>query len=99
MYGLIGKMIAVENQRDALIDIILRGIESMPGCLSYIVARDAADGDTIWITEVWDSKSSHEASLSLPTVRASIERAMPLVAGFEVSIVTEPVRGSVLQAS
>ena len=93
MYGLIGKMIATENQRDALIDIILEGSDSMPGCLSYIVAKDAANPDAIWITEVWDSKASHEASLALPAVRAAIERAMPLIAGFEEGIVTEPVGG------
>ena len=93
MYGLIGKMIATENQRDALIDIILEGSDSMPGCLSYIVAKDAANPDAIWITEVWDSKASHEASLALPGVRATIERAMPLIAAFEESIVTEPVGG------
>ena len=93
MYGLIGKLIATENQRDALIAIILEGVESMPGCLSYIVAKDAANPDAIWITEVWDSKASHEASLALPAVRAAIERAMPLIAGFEEGIVTEPVGG------
>ena len=93
MYGLIGKMLAVENQRDALIAIILEGADSMPGCLSYVVAKDVAIPHAIWVTEVWDSKASHEASLSLPAVRASIERAMPLIAGFEESIVTEPVGG------
>jgi quinol monooxygenase YgiN len=91
MYGLIGKLVAVENQRDTVIGIILNGVESMPGCLSYVVAKDAANADTIWITEVWDSKASHEASLSLPAVRASIAEAMPLIAGFEEGIETEPV--------
>jgi quinol monooxygenase YgiN len=99
MYGLIGRMIAVEHQRDALIDIILEGVDSMPGCLSYVVARDAANPEAIWITEVWDSKESHEASLALPAVRAAIERAMPLIAGFEESIVTDPVGGAGLQSA
>ena len=43
MHGLIGKIIAVEGKRDALIAILLEGTQEMPGCLSYIVARDAAD--------------------------------------------------------
>ena len=98
MYGLIGRMIAVEQRRDALIEIILDGVESMPGCLSYVVAKDAANHDAIWITEVWDSKASHEASLFLPAVQASIQKAMPLKAGFEESIVTEPVGGTRLHA-
>lgn len=93
MYGLIGKMRAKPGKRDDLLAILLDGIDSMPGCLSYIVARDPTDGDAIWITEVWDSEASHKASLSLPRVRAAINQAMPMIAGFESSIPTEPVGG------
>ena len=93
MYGLIGKMRAVAGQRDALIAILLEGTGSMPGCLSYIVATDPADADAIWITEVWDSKESHDASLTLPSVRAAISRARPMIAGFGPSTVTTPVGG------
>lgn len=93
MYGLIGKMIAAAGQRDVLIEIILEGSGSMPGCLSYVVAKDAANPGAIWITEVWDGKASHEASLSLPAVQASIQKAMPHIAGFETSVETEPVGG------
>jgi hypothetical protein len=38
----------------------------MPGCLSCIVAKDSADENVIWVTEVWDSIASHDALLSLP---------------------------------
>lgn len=68
MYGLIGRMIAVEGQREELIRILLEGTREMPGCVSYVIARDAADPDSLWITEVWDSQDSHRASLSLPSV-------------------------------
>src|SRR5262245_43310819 len=74
MYGLIGKMRAVEGKRDALIGILLQGVNEMPGCLSYIVAKDPADADTIWVTEVWDDKASHKASLALPPVREAITK-------------------------
>jgi quinol monooxygenase YgiN len=93
MYGLIGKMRAVAGQRDALIAILLEGTEAMPGCLSYVVARDPADVDAIWITEVWDRSESHAASLRLPAVQAAIARGRPLIAGFDSSIQTEPVGG------
>src|SRR5512138_1491373 len=59
MYGLIGKMTAAPGQRDALSAVLLEAIEGMPGCLSYIVAKDANDQNALWITEVWDSKESH----------------------------------------
>jgi quinol monooxygenase YgiN len=74
MYGLIGKITAVSEQRDALIAILLEGINDMPGCLSYVVARDPREASAIWITEVWDSKESHAASLSLPAVRQATHR-------------------------
>ena len=64
MYGLIGKALAVPGQRDALIEVLLAGTAQMPGCLNYIIALDATDPDALWITEVWDSEASHQASLS-----------------------------------
>ncbi|MFL5541370.1 MAG: putative quinol monooxygenase, partial [Longimicrobiaceae bacterium] len=95
MYGTIGKMSVVAGQRDAVIAILLEdaGLDAMPGCLSYIVATDPADADAIWITEVWDSKASHGASLTLPSVRQAITRARPMIAGFSDSHVTTPVGG------
>ena len=93
MHGLIGRMMAAPGQRDALIEILLDGIHDMPGCLSYVVARDPHEPDSIWITEVWDSKDSHAASLQLPAVRAAIAKGRPLIASFGEQIVTEPVGG------
>jgi quinol monooxygenase YgiN len=93
MYGLIGKLRTVTGRRDELIGILLDGVANMPGCLSYVIAKDPNDADAIWITEVWDSRESHKASLSLPSVREAIARGKPLIAGFEQSIETEPVGG------
>ena len=93
MYGLIGKMTAVAGKRDELIAILLDGVAGMPGCLSYIVAKDPGSGDAIWITEAWDSKESHAASLSLPSVKAAIAKGRPLIAGFSDHVVTTPIGG------
>ena len=93
MYGLIVKVHAVSGERDRLISILVQGVAGMPGCLSYIVAKDATDPDAIWITEVWDSEASHEASLSLPSVQEAIAQGRPLIASFSDRIVTEPVGG------
>lgn len=93
MYGLIGKMTAMPGQRDALAAILLEGIESMPGCLSYVVANDPADSDAIWITEVWDSAESHRASLSLASVQAAIARGRPLIAAIANHVETAPIGG------
>jgi quinol monooxygenase YgiN len=99
MFGLIGKMKTVPGQRDTVISYILEGVAGMPGCLSYIVAKDPSDQDAVWITEVWENKESHHNSLSLPAVRESISRAKPLIASFEQSFETIPVGGHGLPAS
>ncbi|MDB5711446.1 MAG: hypothetical protein JWL96_3516 [Sphingomonas bacterium] len=93
MYGMIGKMKAQPGQRAALVAILTQGSGTMPGCLSYIVAEDLADVDALWVTEVWDSKASHDASLALPAVKDAIQRGRPLIAGFEKAAETRPVGG------
>lgn len=65
----------------------------MPGCLSYVIATDPSDADGIWVTEVWDSKDSHSASLKLPHVQQAIAKARPLIAGFAERFETSPVGG------
>ncbi len=99
MYGLIGKMIAVPGTRDALIDVLLDGVSDMPGCLSYVVACDVDNPDAVWISEVWESRDAHAASLSLPSVREAISRARPMIAGFGERFETTPVGGHGLAAS
>jgi len=98
MYGEIGKIIAVSGKRDEVITNILDAVSNMPGCLSYIIAKDVSSADAIWISEAWDNKASHEASLSLPSVKAAIAKNLPLIAGFGDSIVTIPVGGHGLSA-
>jgi quinol monooxygenase YgiN len=93
MFGMLGRMKAVAGKRDALIALLLEGSGAMPGCLSYIVAEDLADPDAIWVTEAWDRKESHDASLKLPQVQAVIAKARPLIAGFDSSAQTKPVGG------
>lgn len=93
MYGLIGKMNATPGTRDELVAILLEGTSEMPGCLSYVIAHDPADENAIWITEVWDSDRSHQASLALPAVQQAIARGRPMIAGFGERFVTSPVGG------
>ncbi|WP_165186813.1 putative quinol monooxygenase [Caulobacter soli] len=93
MYGLIGQMKAAPGKRDELVAILAEDTQGMPGCLSYIVARDATDADALWITEVWTDKDSHAASLKLPSVQAVIAKARPMIAGFGHRFETVPVGG------
>ncbi len=93
MYGRIGRIKAASGKRKELLTALLEGSAAMPGCLSYIVAKDIKDPDSIWVTEAWDSKESHDASLKLPQVQAAIAKARPIIAGFDTSAETEPVGG------
>ncbi len=91
LYGLIGEIKAAPGKRTELIGYLLEGSGEMPGNLAYVVAEDAADPDTIWITEVWRSKADHEASLGLPQVTQAIAKARPILAGFGARAETRPI--------
>ena len=95
MYGLQGRMVAKPGQRDALLALLLgasRGAP-MPGCRLYIVSEVPAEPDVIAISEVWDDKAAHDASLQLETVRALIARARPLIASMGEPLELRPVGG------
>ncbi len=44
-------------------------------------------------TASWDSVTSHEASLTLPSVKSALARAKPMLSGFEEIAITSPVWG------
>jgi len=94
MWGMIAKITLLPGKRDEMIEILKESAAGMPGCLSYVVAKDAIDENTIWVSEVWDSTASHDASLSLPAVKNAIPRSKALVANFEKIAVTNPVWGT-----
>ena len=98
MYGMIGKMSAVTGKRDALLEILLESVGDMPGCLSYVVHKDVKEPDALWISEAWRDEASHKASLQLHKVRAAIAKAKPLIASFDVHVITEPAGGHGLGA-
>lgn len=93
MYGIIGRIDAVEGSRDALAAVLLEGIAGMPGCLSYVVANDPEDVNALWVTEVWEDEESHQESLSLPAVQEAIRKGRPMIAGFGERHITTPLGG------
>lgn len=95
MYGLIVKLTSAPGRREELIEM-MGGEDSdrVPGCLSFIVAEDSADKDVLWITEVWESQASHEASLAAPPAKESFKDADTLIAGSEKIATTKPVERS-----
>lgn len=93
MYGLVGRMTSIAGRRDELAGILLDGVAGMPGCLSYVIATDPKSADVLWITEAWESRDAHRASLQLPSVRDAIRRGRPLIAAMETLAETVPVGG------
>jgi quinol monooxygenase YgiN len=77
MYGLIGKMITAQGKADELAQVLIGGITNMPGCLSYIVAKDNTEDNSLWATEVWEYNGKHSASLALPSVIDAISKGRP----------------------
>ena len=99
MWGLIAKVTLLPGRRDEMVEILKESAADMPGCFSYVVAKDATDENTIWVTEVGDSMASHEASLSLPAVKNAVPRGKAMVSNFEKIAVTSPVWGAGLPAA
>jgi quinol monooxygenase YgiN len=99
MWGLIAKITLVPGKRDEMIEILKQSAADMPGCISYVVAKDTADESSIWVTEAWDSQASHDASLSLPAVKDAIPRGKAIVSSFERIAVTIPVCGELVRQS
>jgi quinol monooxygenase YgiN len=93
MYGLIAKLTLLPGKREEAIALLAKSSANMPGCFSYVIANDAADENILWVTEVWESKASHDASLSLRAVQAVIPKVKPLLANFEKIAETDPVAG------
>lgn len=82
-YGLSVKFKSIEDSGRKLSSILLKASElasTAQGCQLYIVSIDEKDPDTVWTTEIWDSKQDHENSLSIMGVRELISQAMPLLA-------------------
>ncbi len=85
-FGLYGKIIAQQGQRDALVEILLEAAELLQDdgdCTIYVVNVSPTEPDVVWVTEIWRSQAAHQASLTREDTRKLIERGMTLIAGGE----------------
>ncbi len=71
------------GHRDDVVAILLEGTDGLraAGCQLYAVGVSDTDDDVIWISEIWESKEHHDASLELPETKAAIAAAMPMLTG------------------
>lgn len=83
-YGLHGKLKATEGNGDKLASILLNAsqlISTVKGCHLYLISKDKNHEDSIWVTEVWDSKEDHDNSLKIEAVKEFIFQALPILDG------------------
>lgn len=83
-YGYSGKLKAKQGKGEELAALLMRDVKEMEkikGCQLYIIGRNSAEPDSVFITEVWDSKEDHQNSLKDERIRALINEAMPLLDG------------------
>ncbi len=90
-FGLIGQIIAHPGKRAALAALLLEGSANMPGNMGYVVGEDSANGDALWIIEIWETSEAHQQSLQLPSVKAAIAEARPIIAGFGQRFEFKPI--------
>ena len=79
----VGRLGAVPGRRDELVALLTRSSDEMAaiGCLQYDVGVSDDEPDTVFVIERWVSAEAHRGSLDLPSVRAAIAEAMPLLSG------------------
>ena len=83
-YGYSGTMRTQPGRRDDVVALLLRDVDELrpAGCRVYAVAtNDDDEPDLVYVYEVWDSKAHHADSLQLPSVKAAIAEAMPMLTG------------------
>lgn len=100
-FGTYVKFTTKPGMRDDLADILLEAAaaaQSDPDCELYIVNVTDAEPDTLWVTEIWSSEEAQQAALALEETKASIRRAMPLIAGAE-SVKLRPLGGKGLPSA
>ena len=83
-YGLHGKLKSVAGNSGKLERILLEAskqVSTAKGCRLYLISRDKTDDDSVWVTEVWDTKEDHDNSLKAENIKALISQAIPLIDG------------------
>lgn len=92
-YLLHGKLTAKAGQRDELTNILLKAsklVSAARGCKVYAISKDENDKNSVYVTEIWDSKQDHDNSLNVEGVRELIMTAMPILDG-------QPTKGQELE--
>src|SRR4051812_12612205 len=82
-YFLYTKFTAKAVFAEELVTILLEAsklVSTAKGCHLFVIGKDNNDKDSVWVTEIWDSKEDHDNSLKVEGVRELISKAIPMFA-------------------
>lgn len=92
-YLLHGKLTAKPGRRNELANILIDAsklVSTAKGCRLYVIGLDKNNSNSVFVTEIWDSKEDHDNSLKMEGVRDLIMKAMPMLDG-------QPAKGQELE--
>ena len=92
-YQVLSQITAVPGKRDQLAKVMTEGSRGLAGCIAYVIAADPDDPQSLWITELWADRASHERSLRTEQVATAIARGRPLMVGFLRRVEVVPIAG------
>ncbi len=84
MYQLQGKLTAKAGKGAELAQILLEASQLMlnaKGCKIYVIGKEKENENSVFVTEIWESKEDHDNSLNVAGVKELIMKAMPLLDG------------------
>lgn len=82
MFSVYGRMTAQPGQRDRLIAVLHDGLRASDasGLVAYTINTLIDDPDTVWLTQLWIDKESHDATTRSEAVVAASSQIPPLLA-------------------
>ncbi len=81
-YLLHGKVTAIAGHRDELTKLLIeasRLVSTAKGCRLYVIGKDKDDLNSVYVTEIWDSKQDHDNSLNVEGVKELIAKVIPII--------------------
>lgn len=95
----VGTLGTQPGRRDEVVAILTRLNQDLidSGCLLYEVGTNDDDPNIVFVAELWVNEAAHQDSLKLPSVRAAIDEAMPLLSGemggHQFTVAGSPLKG------
>jgi quinol monooxygenase YgiN len=96
MFGLNGKLTTSAEQRDTMVDLLLKSadyLRGLEGCHLYVIYTKPDEPTAIYVFEVWRSAEDHRGSLEHDAVKEVIAVARPMLVGAPEGDMITPLGG------